>query len=174
MDNKKKPSNRSFSNFGFSTILIAFVMICVITFSALSMITANSDWNLSKKASERAKGYSIAEENAYDFLAEADATLASVYQSTSSEDEYLTKAQEELRNLSYFNTNQHAYQLNGVSGLTYDLIFPMDNYHTLNITMEIQYPSEKSDQFYKITKWQTTTDTSDYMNDEDTLNLMGN
>jgi len=33
-----------FSNFGFSTILLCFVMICVVTFSALSLVSAYSDY----------------------------------------------------------------------------------------------------------------------------------
>ena len=38
-----------FSNFGFSTILLTFVMMCIMTFGVLSLITANSDYKLSQK-----------------------------------------------------------------------------------------------------------------------------
>ncbi len=39
---------REFSNFGFSTILLTFSMICIVTFSALAFVTANSDYKLKR------------------------------------------------------------------------------------------------------------------------------
>ncbi len=43
---------REFSNFGFSTILLTFSMICIVTFSALAFVTANSDYKLSKRVAD--------------------------------------------------------------------------------------------------------------------------
>ena len=61
---------RSFSNFGFSTILISFTMICIVTFLALSLITANADYKLSKKTAEKTKEYYAAQESAYNGIAD--------------------------------------------------------------------------------------------------------
>ena len=41
-----------FSSFGFSSILLIFVMICIVTFATLTLVTANSDYKLSKKEQE--------------------------------------------------------------------------------------------------------------------------
>ena len=63
----KKKENRGFSNFGFSTILLSFVMICVVTFSALALVTANSDYRLSKKVADKTAEYYTAQEKAYEW-----------------------------------------------------------------------------------------------------------
>ena len=60
-EHKKAPG---FSNFGFSTILLAFVMICIVTISALSLLTANSDYKLSQKVAEKNTAYFDAEKKA--------------------------------------------------------------------------------------------------------------
>ena len=76
MRRKNELSKRSFSNFGFSTILIAFVMICIVTFSALALMTANSDYKLSKKVADRTSRYYLAEKEANQRLLQIDMLLA--------------------------------------------------------------------------------------------------
>ncbi len=78
-----KPADRknknTFSNFGFTTVLIVFVMICIVTFSALAYLTAASDYRLSKKVADRTTDYYQAEEKAYLVLGEIDSALTGVY-----------------------------------------------------------------------------------------------
>ena len=50
---------REFSNFGFSTILLTFSMICIVTFSALAFVTANSDYKLSKRVADNNSSYYV-------------------------------------------------------------------------------------------------------------------
>ena len=52
----------NFSHFGFSTLLLAFTMICIVTFSALSFVTAHSDYNLSKRVADNNSAYYEASE----------------------------------------------------------------------------------------------------------------
>ena len=47
--NKKK---KGFIHIGFSSILMVFTMLCLVTFATLSLITANSDYRLSLKVAE--------------------------------------------------------------------------------------------------------------------------
>ena len=44
--NKQK---KEFIHIGFSSILMVFTMLCLVTFATLSLITANSDYRLSLK-----------------------------------------------------------------------------------------------------------------------------
>ena len=53
----KNKSFRPLTNIGFSTILLAFSMICIVTFSALALITANSDYQLSQKVATKSTNY---------------------------------------------------------------------------------------------------------------------
>ena len=73
---------REFSNFGFSTILLTFSMICIVTFSALAFVTANSDYKLSKRVADNNSSYYRACEKAWDEISQIDAILASDRKST--------------------------------------------------------------------------------------------
>ena len=61
---------REFSNFGFSTILLTFSMICIVTFSALAFVTANSDYKLSKRVADNNSSYYRACEKAWDEISQ--------------------------------------------------------------------------------------------------------
>ena len=71
---------REFSNFGFSTILLTFSMICIVTFSALAFVTANSDYKLSKHVADNNSSYYRACEKVWDEISQIDAILASAYE----------------------------------------------------------------------------------------------
>ena len=66
------------SGFGFSTILLTFVMICMATFCALALMTAQSDYRLSKKVADNSDAYCTAERNAFMTLATIDAAFMSL------------------------------------------------------------------------------------------------
>ena len=42
---------------GFSTILMVFTMLCLVTFATLSLLTANADYRLSKKVASKTEDY---------------------------------------------------------------------------------------------------------------------
>ena len=88
-----------FSNFGFSTILLSFVMICVVTFSALSLVSAYSDHKLSQKVADRTTAYYAAEERAYEKLARIDDILRESYLATDGKSE-IGKSPESLVSVS--------------------------------------------------------------------------
>ena len=52
--NKQK---KEFIHIGFSSILMVFTMLCLVTFATLSLITANSDYRLSLKVAEKTTAY---------------------------------------------------------------------------------------------------------------------
>ena len=54
---------------------------------------------------------------------------------------------------------------------TFDISRQITDKQSLYVTLEIIYPSHQKDTFYKIKKWQLTTDTS--LEDDDSLNLIG-
>ena len=161
---KRNRKNISFSNFGFSTILLAFVMICIVTISAISLLTANSDYNLSKKVAEKNFDYYHAEGVAYEKLAEIDTNLAKAYKKSSSAHTYYLYAEQTLSTLEYGSYNKDATKH------YYSYEIPISEGHTLSIELEIHYPNSANDTFYKITKWQSVYETT--MHEEETLNLM--
>ena len=161
----KQPRKKlEFSNFGFSTILLAFVMICIVTISAISLLTANSDYKLSKKVAEKNKVYYLAEETAYLTLAKIDTALANAYTKAQSEHTYYLYAEKFLSALDYgqysSTDSTHIY--------TYEI--PISEGHSLKVELLLTYPNDSNDTFYEILKWQSEYETT--IHEDETLNLM--
>ena len=155
---------REFSNFGFSTILLTFSMICIVTFSALAFVTANSDYKLSKRVADNNSSYYRACENVWDEISQIDAILASTYEGSPDKAAYYEAIKTALSdNDTAINKNLAENESNGkVTGLTY----------TITCTVsDINYPVHRQDAFYKIKQWKLNTDTA--FEENDTLNLIG-
>ena len=148
---------REFSNFGFSTILLTFSMICIVTFSALAFVTANSDYKLSKRVADNNSSYYRACEKVWDEISQIDAILASAYEG--SPDKAINK------NLAENESNGK------VTGLTYTITCTVSDTQTLTVKLDINYPVHRQDAFYKIKQWKLNTDTA--FEENDTLNLIG-
>lgn len=142
---ERKPAP-SFSNFGFSTILLAFVMICIVTISALSLLTANSDYKLSQKVANKNSEYYQAEKIAYEELKKIDALLADAYLSSVSRSSYFTAIEQAL-NSSGLGTYEDKV-------FTYNI--PISEKQTLVVSLLIQYPDDLNDTFYQIKTWKST------------------
>ena len=157
--NMKQPG---FSNFGFSTILLAFVMICIVTIAALSLLTASSDYKLSQKFADKNSAYYKAEQQAYTYLSEIDSTLANAYQTTLNASGYYQKVSQTLSSMD---------------GCTYDRVTKTLSYSTpindsqhLEVRLLIEYPQEETSNFYIITSWKSISDEIEI--DEGTLDLI--
>ena len=74
--NKQK---KGFIHIGFSSILMVFTMLCLVTFATLSLITANSDYRLSLKVAEKTTAYYEADTAARNYLQQLDMALADLY-----------------------------------------------------------------------------------------------
>lgn len=142
-----KKEKRSFSNFGFSTILLSFVMICVVTFSALALVTSHSDYKLSKKVADKTTLYYEAQESAYTKLKNLEAVLATCYLSSREEAAYYTQLGELLKDYGSFYAEAKSYYLTFTETIA-------DNQH-LNVVLRLRYPQQDSDTFYEIVEWKS-------------------
>lgn len=171
-----KPQNeinrRSFSAFGFSTILIAFVMIAVITFSALALITANADYRLSRKVADRTSAYYEAEALAYDHLAAMDQILEESYSPYDNQSEYYDHASEALQSYGQLHPELSLLQYPNEDGLLVTYEIGITESQTLSVGLRVTAPSTNGGVYYDLTCWQTKTDTPD-IPDEQPLNLLG-
>ncbi len=150
MSKREKKSAPSFSNFGFSTILLAFVMICIVTISALSLLTANSDYKLSQKVAQKNSDYYLAEGTAYKYLYEIDELLAKAYDSSVSRSDYYSKAEEALNALDY-----GTYEIYRSTTGKYTYIVPISDNQTLRVVLLISYPENNEETFIEIETWQS-------------------
>lgn len=143
-----RTSSLSFNGgIGSSSILVIFVILCLVSFAALSIVSANADYKLSKKVLERTTAYYNASNQAETMLAQLDFTLRSIYEDSNSEEEY--------------------FELAG-HGKSFSL--PLSDLQSLEISVTIEYPLEDGDSFYHLTSWQVvTTGELEY---EGTLNVL--
>ena len=85
--NPKKVKNQGI-NVGTSLILVAFVLLCLVAFAALSYSTAESDYQLSEQTLTRKEAYYNACNNAEHKLQTLDTLLLSCYKSAGTEADY--------------------------------------------------------------------------------------
>ena len=153
----KNKTFRPLTNIGFSTILLGFSMICIVTFSALALITANSDYQLSQKVATKSTSYYLAEKEAYITIAMIDQQLQKIYFSTHTENEYYEQALSTLSTLTLDNTLIHLDTTDDNS-LACQISKTISDRQTLAISLLISYPQTDKMPFYTITQWQTITE----------------
>lgn len=159
---KKQKELRRFSNFGYPTILLSFVMLCVVTFSTLSLVTAYSDYKLSRKVAERTSDYYKACENATDTLSRLDKLLTNAYRTSDDKDSYFRDIQTQLKNYGTITITDANCQLSFQEPIS------EDSY--LSVRINLCYPRKVSDAFYQISEWKSTHQTSEFP--EESLNLI--
>ena len=118
-------------NIGMSSILLIFVVLCLISFSILSIASANADKKLSQKVLDRSVAYYNACNQAEEMLKNIDTELTKVYESTSNEDAYLSL-------ISSYET-------------TYD--FPISDLQSLQVKLNYVYPESEHQSLYEIVSW---------------------
>lgn len=134
-------------NIGSSSILLIFVLLCLVSFAALSIVSANADSKLNNKVIVRTTAYYNACNLAESSIADIDHTLSELYASGISED-------------AYFNQVGH----------TISYAVPISDTQSLNVDLTIQYPKKSGETFYSITSWQVIT--PEIMEFDDSLHLL--
>lgn len=132
MSNTKSSRKKQFGmNIGSASILLVFVILCLVSFAVLSIVSANADNKLSARVLERTTAYYTACNEAEQSLAGMDHTLHRIYESSGNEE-------------AYFASVGH--------GKSY--VIPISDLQSLQVTIEILYPQTAEDPFYEITAWQ--------------------
>lgn len=148
MNKSPNKSFSGFSNFGFSTIVFSFAMICVITFSILAFTTANADYKLSKKVAEKNAAYDLAEEQAYAHIAEIEDILCNAYLDNESSEEYYLAIERALQLQKGTFGQEDMYY-------TYAFTETVSDSLTLEIRLELCYPATLDDVFLKIIEFRS-------------------
>ena len=166
--NKKR---KFFVNIGFSSILMIFIMICLVTFSTLSLLTSNSDYRLSQKMADKTTAYYEADATARNTASMIDQYLASLYENSTDAVSYYNGINAELIK-GELPDKVYSFLV------TYDNDIPVISYQvmgssvqTLYVSLEVHYPQNGEESFYKITRWQTKTSSEPVQ--EEHLNLFG-
>ena len=138
-------------NVGTSSLLLVFVVMCLVSFATLATVSANADKKLNSKVTERLSQYYSACNDANSRISDIDNTLKGLYESGLSRDDYFAQA-----------------------GQNIDFAIPVSDVQSLNVSLRINYPSKDDECFYEITRWKLETigTLSDEEEEHETLNLL--
>ena len=161
-----KKNRASFINIGFSSIVMVFIMICLVTFATLSVLTAHSDYRLSKKMADKTTAYYKADAIARDMVEHLDNQLFAIHLEGSASDyfyetvaatDFSANAPSDVQNITLTD-------LEGDIILSYEV--PVSEIQTLYVSLQVNYPHAESECFTTITRWQTVTENAPDESDE--------
>lgn len=162
----KQKNKSSFINIGFSSIVMVFIMICLVTFATLSVLTAHSDYRLSQKMADKTTAYYKADAIARDMVELLDNQLFEIYLEGSSSDyfyetvaatDFSANAPSDIHNITLKDLDDDTI-------LSYEV--PISEVQTLHVSLQIRFPLAESECFTTITRWQTVTENAPDESDE--------
>lgn len=132
---------------GSSSILVIFVILCLVSFATLSIVSANADYKLSTKILDRTTAYYEAQNQAEEELAQLDASLRETYETMSSSADFFD-----------------------ITGSETSFLIPVSDLQSLEVTVQILYPDNPDGSYYQVLSRKViTTQELDY---DSTLNVI--
>lgn len=155
MSNK---NNNDYNPVGFSSILIVFISLTLVTFTVLTLVSANADYKLTQTVSERNTAYREAANQAQQKLAEIDTQLMGLFEQNGS-----LSTESIMTALSSDITTETTQ-----GGSLVSFTEPINETQILQIQLFV--PSLPDRQTYEICVWSVETSMPSPIEDE-TLNL---
>lgn len=112
---------------GSASILVIFVILCLVSFATLSIVSANADYKLSSKVLNRTDAYYTACNQAEAQLAQIDQTLHNVYHSASDQENYFS-----------------------IVGTSKNFVIPISDLQALEVSVDFLYPETDNDVLYSV------------------------
>lgn len=159
---KSKPTS-SFINIGSSSLLIIFLILSLVTFSVLSLSSAQSDYNLSKKLASHKEDYYAASVKAETIVGKIDESL-SEYANISGEnlDSYRQKVAKAFDGTQMEGVPLTLSEAEHKQSILFSV--PMSDSQALSIELIVTDYS-KSETYYEIEAWQVIS-TKSWENDQ--------
>lgn len=145
---------------GSSSLLMIFIVLCLVVFAVLSLVSASADNRLSQKLAERTAAYYDACNTAEDILMEIDEQLAACAAEAGDEASYLALCRDTLANMGTWTDGTPPV-------LNY--LVAVSEVHNLSVSLEILYPTAEHAERYRITGW--VSEFSDQWEAERSMNL---
>lgn len=128
-------------NIGLPSIMLIFVVLCLIAFGVLSLVSANADRKLSQKVLDRSVAYYNACNLAEEKLCEIDSVLKDAYRENPDRADYIS----------------------AISALPTKFTFEISEIQYLEMTLSYLYPESTIEPFYVLQSWRVVTnDDLDY------------
>lgn len=150
------------TNIGSVSLLMIFIILCLVVFSSLSLSGAVSDHQYSQKIAQHNTEYYQASAQATRILREIDQILDNAYQKSPAD--YYTAAGDALAAMESLSTDFGAES----PSITYEI--PVGERQMLKVVLALNEPGQLEDGYYRITSWQEVPAST--WNGDDSLNLM--
>ena len=141
--NRKK----GFLGAGLSTVLLVFVMLCLIVFAVLSLATARADLQMSRKMADRTQLYYEAQSRAFERVKEIDGILVKQY--NEEKDHFPENVWEALQAENLTVTRSEDGQ-----SIVCSFQESIDDTQQIEAELTIAVPQQEEDACYQITGWQ--------------------
>lgn len=159
---KNKPTS-SFVNIGSSSLLIIFLILSLVTFAVLSLSSARSDYNFSKKLAAHKGEYYAASSKAETIVGKIDASLSECVKSSGKNfDVYRRKVAETLGKTQMEGITLTLSETDTGQSILFSV--PMSDSQALDVELTITDYS-KSETYYEIKAWQVVS-TKSWENDQ--------
>ena len=135
---------------GSSSILVTFVLLCLVTFAALSFVSARADHKLSVQTAARISKYYEADSTAEIQLANIS-SLLSKYALDKSESEYFAG----LENLFSDNELYTIFSDDTDSFIHYQV--ESTDSQAINVTIKVLYPDNNNGNTFEIIEWENVS-----------------
>lgn len=133
---------------GTSSILVIFVLLCLVTFAVLSLVSANADSRLNEKNTAHVQAYYAAEDTAYTDLAALDKALNELYVQKGDGYAAALAAQSELAGWTLSSDG---------TALSAALSVPVSDVQTLTVELALPAKRTSAGALYTITAWRLAT-----------------
>lgn len=143
----KRRLSKSFFNIGITSIVLIFVMLCLLTFSVLSLVSARADLGLSQKSARRTTAYYESSNSAVEILREITACIDS-QRGQNNETLYFQNIMDQLDGEDgiSFSDQQH---------LSYSV--PLDEEQMLAVSLTLSFTPFEDGNYYRIDTWKTVS-----------------
>ena len=138
---------------GTSSVLVAFVLLCLVTFAGLSYLSASSDYRLSRQTADKTSEYYNAGSEADRRLSELDDIFREMAQGTSE--------------ASYFSALEDRFSTDEVysfrtDGADHNLSFttPVNDRQNLSVEIKLLFPASAQSPSFDITSYCVTVNSS--------------
>ena len=157
-----------FFNIGASSLLVIFLILCLVTFAILTLTSAKSDADFAEKLAHHKTNYYAACNTAESTLDEIDAVLADAWQLS---DTAAVFTEIETRLTALNSREQLQLSMNFTqSEPTVSYAVAIDDKQNLCVTLTLAAAPAKGEAYYRISQWQVQS--SGEWNGDQTLNLM--
>lgn len=154
-------------NIGTVTLMMVFIILCMITLAALTLSSSIREAGLKTKTADRLTEYYTASNQAEELLAQADAACALAYEASGGKKEYFSFVEQNL-------TAEEFEILREENSLRVSYRISVNDFQALDVLIDIlpyqQAKDNPTDAFYRILSWKVVG--TDAWEGDNTLHLI--